>query len=235
MSNAARNINSILFDLDDTLNDRHASWAGFVEVLGQEFQNRIAPFEHRSVLEIILTADRGGYRPKAELFSDLCRQLPWTHAPTPEGLEEFWWQRFAQCAVAREGAKPILAALKSAGFRLGIVTNGRTDMQMRKVHHLGLHDLVQVVIVSESVGVKKPHPDIFLEAARSLSTSSENALFVGDSPELDVAGPAQVAMQTAWLTLGRDWPAELAEPDYRLSSLFDLRHILGLPLGSAPI
>ncbi|HEX5242803.1 MAG TPA: HAD family hydrolase [Tepidisphaeraceae bacterium] len=227
MSCLCTKITAILFDLDDTLNDRRASWAGFVEVLRREFQHRIAPFDKSDILKIISTADRGGYRPKAELFTDLCEQLPWIHALTPRELEDFWRQSFPRCMVAREGARSILAALKSARFRLGIVTNGRTDMQMRKIHHMGLHDLVEVVIVSESVGVKKPQPEIFLQAVRALSSSSENTLFVGDNPELDIVGPAQVGMQTAWITLGRGWPAEYNEPNYRLSSLFDLRHIFG--------
>ena len=84
------------------------------------------------------------------------------------------------------------------------------------------------MIVSESVGVKKPHPQIFEAALHALSGTSESTLFVGDSPELDIVGPAKLRMQTAWLTLGRDWPAEFNGPDYRLDSLQELRQVLRL-------
>jgi len=226
MSNPDRNIRTILFDLDDTLNERRASWAAFVEVLRQEYRTHIAPCSNESMLEVILAADRGGYRPKKDLFADLSEQLPWIHAAAPSELEGFWRLTFPACMVAREGAKSVLADLRSAGYRVGIVSNGRTDMQMRKVQHLGLHDLAEVVIVSESVGFKKPQPQIYLEALSALSGSRQTTLFVGDNPELDIIGPANLGMQTAWLTLGRIWPAQYGAPDYRLSSLLDLRRIL---------
>jgi putative hydrolase of the HAD superfamily len=226
--NSAVNIRTILFDLDDTLNERRASWSKFVEVLRQEYPLPRVSAADDSILETVLAADRGGYRPKEDLFLDLCQRLPWNHAPTPGEIEALWRQRFPTCMVPRDSTHALLADFRSAGLRLGIVTNGRTDMQSQKIHHLELDDLVDAVIISESVGVKKPHPKIFQEAVRALSGTSESTLFVGDHPELDVIGPANVGMQTAWLKLGRDWPAEFKQPDYRLDGLNDLRKILRL-------
>jgi putative hydrolase of the HAD superfamily len=226
----SRPIHTVLFDLDDTLLDRNASWTSFVPILHQQYKNRISNWDHAVALQTILTADRGGYRPKHELFTELSQQLPWLPAPTSNELESFWRQTFPACGIERKGAKSLLTDIRAAGLRLGIVTNGHTQMQSQKVNHLGLSSLAGNVIISESAGVKKPHPKIFLDAIQSLSCQCETVLFVGDNPQLDVLGPAAVGMQTAWLTLGREWPSEYPPPDHQISSLDDLRPILRLPV-----
>lgn len=221
-----RRYSGVLFDLDDTLNDRSASWKVFAQVLLREFRNRIRTIDVDAIHQIILKADRGGYRPKEELFGELREQLLWIECPSATELEAFWRKRFAGCMVERAGASGLLQELRGAGLRLGIVTNGRTEMQNAKVESLGLKSLMDVVVISETVGVKKPHPQIFDLALRQLSRESDAVLFVGDNPVLDVAGPAGVGMCTAWLKLDRDWPQDISPPDYTISSLSELRTIL---------
>lgn len=227
-TNSPRRFAGVLFDLDDTLNDRSASWKAFVHVLFCEYEGRITTGDAGAVHQTILRADRGGYRPKDEFFGELCERLPWSNPPSAKELEVFWRQSFAACMVERDGTMTLLREMRSAGFRLGIVTNGHTQMQTAKVGNLGLAPLMDVVVISESVGVKKPHPQIFQEALRRLSCESDSVLFVGDNPLLDVVGPANLGMPTAWLKLDRDWPEDLIAPNHTILSLSELRPVLGL-------
>ena len=56
------------------------------------------------------------------------------------------------------GAGAILELLRGWGFKLGIVTNGSEKGQSAKIDVLGLRGLVDAVVISEIVGVKKPDP-----------------------------------------------------------------------------
>jgi putative hydrolase of the HAD superfamily len=226
-TNPLRPFVGVLFDLDDTLNDRSASWGRFVRDLFNEYAGRIKTDDVDSALRIILKADGGGYRPKEEFFGELCECLPWIDCPSKQELEVLWRERFAACMVERDGTKALLREIRSTGLRVGIVTNGHTQMQSAKVAKLGLETLVDAVIISESVKVKKPHPEIYQEALRRIACAGDRVLFVGDNPLLDVVGPANLGMSTAWLKLGRDWPRDLAAPNYTIGSLSQLRPVLG--------
>jgi putative hydrolase of the HAD superfamily len=217
-----------LFDLDDTLNDRGASWGEFVHVLFNKYNGRIRTDDADAVHRMIVDADGGGYRPKAEFIGELCERLPWIDGPSKEELEAFWRERFASCMVERDGARALFREMRSAGLRLGIVTNGHTQMQRAKVAKLGFGVLVDAVVISESAGVKKPHPQIYQEALRRIGCAGDRVLFVGDNPLLDVVGPASLGMSTAWLRLDRDWPRDLPAPNHIIDSLGELRPVLGL-------
>ena len=51
-----------------------------------------------------------------------------------------------------------------------------------------LRPFFDAVVVSGDVGVKKPDPAIFAPALEQTGLATDEALFVGDSPEDDVAG-----------------------------------------------
>jgi phosphoglycolate phosphatase-like HAD superfamily hydrolase len=62
MKNSDTPIRGVLFDLDDTLNDRKRSWMAFVRLLID--RNSLAACEAESAQAAIVAADRGGYRTK---------------------------------------------------------------------------------------------------------------------------------------------------------------------------
>jgi len=62
----------------------------------------------------------------------------------------------------------------------------------------------------------------------ALGVAPQDALFIGDSPEADVAGAAGVGMDTAWLNpQGQPLPLDLPAPTYLLEDLGDLAALLG--------
>lgn len=73
-------LRAILFDLDDTLNDRAASWRAFVDQM-RHAKPPVLTGEAEEIFEQIRTEDRGGYRPKDELFAALVT-LPWRSPQT---------------------------------------------------------------------------------------------------------------------------------------------------------
>jgi putative hydrolase of the HAD superfamily len=81
----------------------------------------------------------------------------------------------------------VLAALRSGGARLAVVSNW--DVSLHDVlERTRLRPLVDVVVTSAEVGVAKPDPGIFAIALERLGAPRDGAVHVGDSLEVDVAG-----------------------------------------------
>jgi HAD superfamily hydrolase (TIGR01509 family) len=79
-----------------------------------------------------------------------------------------------------EGVPEMLAALRSAGLRLGIVTGkGREAWEVtRTLSDVGALD---VVVTDDDVHAAKPDPGGLLAAADALGIAAEQAVYVGDS------------------------------------------------------
>ena len=58
--------------------------------------------------------------------------------------------------------------------------------------------------------------------------SPDGVLFVGDNPVTDIDGARAFGMWTAWVSRGRQFPADLRQPDYVVESVLDLAGVLGL-------
>jgi HAD superfamily hydrolase (TIGR01509 family) len=111
---------------------------------------------------------------------------------------------------------------------IGIVTNGPTEVQRAKLELLEIDRLVDFVLVSEEFGVAKPDPEIFHEALRLAGVKPEEAIFVGDSVEFDMAGAWAAGIPTVWVNRhGRPWTEAGPPPTRQIRSLADLPQLLG--------
>ncbi len=119
---------------------------------------------------------------------------------------------------------PALGALRSAGFRLGIVSNASGET-LTLVQALGLDRLVDDLVVSCDVGLLKPDPAIFELALARLESRPEATLFVDDVVEnLDAA--RSLGMRTALMDR-TDCPGPPRSGHPRVTRLDDLWPLLG--------
>ena len=141
-----------------------------------------------------------------------------------------WYrQAMAQRELPDAAVNDFLAELNRAGLPWGIVTNGDSTNQRAKCREAGLEALMPFVIVSGDQGYAKPDPRIYQEALTALGmTEPEGVLFVGDNPVTDIDGARAFGMRTAWVSRGREFPAELRPPDHVVESVLDLTVVLGL-------
>lgn len=95
---------------------------------------------------------------------------------------------------------PCLAAL--AGRPMGIVSNGDSTQQRNKLRNVGLAGRFDPVLVSGDIGIEKPDPRIFLEAARLAGRAPEECIYVGDRLETDALAAARAGMTGVWLDRG---------------------------------
>ncbi|NHX37103.1 MULTISPECIES: HAD family hydrolase [Halolamina] len=108
----------------------------------------------------------------------------------PEALAAAYVDAEVEASVSAEGARDALDALEGADTALGVLTNGVTAVQRRKLEAAGLFDRFDAYLPSYEVGAHKPDPAIF-DAARD-RLDAEEYVYVGDSLEHD-ARPAREA------------------------------------------
>jgi beta-phosphoglucomutase family hydrolase len=171
MTNLSENIRGIIFDCDGTLTDsmpvHYLSWKKTFDDHGIAFtEKRFYAMggmpSDRIVAEMsaengkTLDAEKIAHE-KEEHFVELLHQV--------QPLETV-----VQVARREKGHRKL--AVASGGFRWVID---------RQLAHIGLDDWFDAVVTAEDTELHKPHPDVFLEAARQLGVAAENCLVFEDS------------------------------------------------------
>jgi putative hydrolase of the HAD superfamily len=121
-----------------------------------------------------------------------------------------------------------LQVLRELGrkFRLGLVTNGPSDLQYDKLDTSELRGCFGAVVVSREVGIAKPNPRIFAIALDRLGVTTSDAVFIGDNPKTDIAGAHAAGMKAIWLNRDNVPQPETIVPDRTIRSLAELEQTL---------
>ena len=112
--------------------------------------------------------------------------------------------------------------------RLAVVSNfddtgGAYDI----LHRHGILARVDAVVVSESLGVRKPHPLMVETALRLLDLPPDAALMVGDTFGEDVGAAHAAGVDAAWIDhAGAGVPSGGRPPRFILRALPELRAVL---------
>lgn len=73
-------------------------------------------------------------------------------------------------------------------YSLHIITNGFREAQSVKLNSSGLDRFFSNVHISEEVGFRKPHKEIFMHAVNKTGVKPSDCIMVGDNLEADVMG-----------------------------------------------
>lgn len=76
----------------------------------------------------------------------------------------------------------------SAKYRLYILTNGFSEIQIQKITNCSLNDYFTKLFMAEMVGYQKPDRRFFEYAVKSVHAHKNECLMIGDDPEADVRG-----------------------------------------------
>jgi FMN phosphatase YigB (HAD superfamily) len=121
----------------------------------------------------------------------------------------------------------LLDELRSS-HRLAVVSNfDDTGAVFEILHRHGVLGKVDAVLVSESLGLRKPRPLMVESALRSLDVAKNAALMVGDTFAEDVEAAHAAGVDAAWLDREmRGVPSGAVPPRFVLRSLPELRAAL---------
>ena len=97
------------------------------------------------------------------------------------------------------GAKDAFDKIRSV-YDVGLITNGFAETQWMKIDQLGFKEMVSEIVISEEVGVMKPHPRIFDYSTELVGLEKSEILYIGDSLTSDVKGGKAAGWKVAWYT-----------------------------------
>ncbi|MES5952187.1 HAD-IA family hydrolase [Bacillus fungorum] len=141
--------------------------------------------------------DNKGYVWKDKVYEQLLQEHSITSL-TWEQLLEDYINNFQHHCIPFSNMEYVLQELKSSGILLGMITNGFTEFQLLNIRALGIDKYMDIILVSEQEGIKKPQAEIFLRALARLGVSPEESVYVGDHPNNDVIGARDVGMNVIW-------------------------------------
>ena len=187
-SNHLQGLEAIIFDLDDTLyGEKEYVRSGFraityalpnvermEEKLWQAFEQK------KSAIDAVLKAE-GIYTDK---LKQQCLSVYRLHQPDIQFYE---------------GAKDLLCQLRTEGYKLGIITDGRPEGQRAKIKALGLAELIDQIIITDELGgveCRKPNEKPFGLMRELLGVEYAEMCYVGDNTKKDFIAPDKLGMKS---------------------------------------
>jgi putative hydrolase of the HAD superfamily len=187
----------ILFDLDGTLWDRDVAVRALVIEQHQLFAAALAAIPLDVYVTRVLELDAHGHGDKTAAYRQLATEFGLDDGLAATLTDHFWATYHGFCRAFPE-VPGVLAQLRERGLKLGIITNGTVRVQGPVLSRLGLDTMVDVVLISEREGVRKPQREIFDRAVRMLSLTAADIWYVGDHPITDVQGAAAAGLMAIW-------------------------------------
>jgi putative hydrolase of the HAD superfamily len=235
-------IRGILFDLDFTLVDNDVGWRELWPPVAERFAARYPgfdpdEFQSRSYAfadghyELLLRGDidfdtyrrdyvRHGVEPWGELDDELLAAYNEARNRSVDLIELFG------------DAVETIRGLRAHGLKIGILTNGPSELQRRKLRRIGIEDEVDAVAVSEEIGASKPDPLAYERAVAMLGLPAGEVAMVGDHVVNDVAGALAAGLAAAVWVERR--PGELPEGAHLARELAEVPGLLGLNESDIP-
>lgn len=222
----------ILIDADDTLFDykmaeKHAINQAFIEFNFEgditEISNRYKEINSRLWLELEM-GKVSKDKLKTERFKRLFKEYNLDYPV--EYFSEFYLKKLGEGSFLLEEAEDICKYL-SEKYKVVIVTNGIKEVQLSRLEKSTIKQHISGIIISEDVGVNKPHPYIF-ECALSFAKHSNkrSVIMIGDSLTSDIQGGNDFGIDTCWLNLHNQENITAIKPKYQIKQLKGLLEIV---------
>ncbi len=239
------------FDLFDTLVDLAMTNLPMVELGGRRFPStlqalhgvtaRRRDIDFESFGQMLFAVDRelrdqtykrGLELPTLRRFEELVRRLGIDDPTLAEELTLEHMRAIYEQTTFLSHHPQVLRELH-AELKLGVCSNfSHTPTAERVLEEAGLLSHFDAMAISETVGIRKPRPEIFRALLDELGVAPEETVHVGDDLTSDIEGASRLGMRTAWISRRvRDPERALQEhegphPTWIIRDLSDLPKIL---------
>ena len=231
-----RRLRGVVFDFDDTLADssgvHERVWPAVVAVLQRHvpgldavaFLERYDGLMERHYERLLRSeVDFAGFR-RARLVAALA---PWGEVDD-ELFRDYQAVKLRVIDDLRlvDDAVATIRSLRAAGLRVGLLTNGPSELQRRKLAVTGIELELDVVGISEELGAHKPAAAAFEAVLELLGCAADEAAMVGDSLANDVAGALALGFgHVVWVSSAEAEPPIGAQ---RVRRLAEVPAVLGI-------
>lgn len=229
---------NLLFDLDQTLLDFHASehiaLKTVMEMNSQSFtEERYASF--KQINKKLWLEFEKGMISKAELFETRFKVLFEDCGCNTDGMNLMKINSdFIDCmsrnGILMDGALDFLKKVVDSvpDVRIYVITNGAAKNAKGRIASTGLNDYICDLFVSESMGVSKPSNEYFDIVKKAVNEPDKSCIVVGDSLTSDMLGAKNAGLTSCWFMPEGDVEGAIKEYeiDYTASSFDELFDIL---------
>ncbi len=132
-------------------------------------------------------------------------------------MYDTFWELF-------EGVAEVIEAT-SKNLPLGLLSNGFRKQVLGKIKQFEWENTFRHIIISEDVGIMKPHREIFDHALRITGHANpQEMLYIGDHYETDIIGASQAGWQTVWVNLHGEVKID-SVADAEVSTIGEIGHL----------
>jgi len=222
-------IQGVVFDLDDTLYDQRQYLQGAFGAVAAYLRGMI-DLEENSILEGLLEISREKGSDSGKIIDDFIASAGGNAndeemiSRAVDAFLSFTPKKLLPYGESRE----VLECLKQRRVKLGLLTDGRPQVQRAKIDALSIAGYFDAIVLSDECGRDRRKPDAlpYQRVLRSLGIDPDECVFVGDNPKRDFVGAKKLGIKTVRVLTG----------EYRNISLgeeFDADHVIeslaGLP------
>jgi putative hydrolase of the HAD superfamily len=143
-----------------------------------------------------------------------------------EQLTDTYWEYFCNTCYFEDGAEQLLDSMKDM-FQLGIITNGISAAQRKRLTTGKIEHLFNSVVISDEVGIRKPDKRIFEIALAQLQVDQGEVLFVGDSLQDDYRGAVNAGIDFCYYNRNRNEIAMEVQSKFVIRDLSELMELVG--------
>lgn len=214
-------IDACVFDAYGTLFDVNSAAARCRDALGPQADAFSATWRRKQLeyswLRSLMGAHADFWQVTTEALDYACERHAITDAPLRQRLLETYRELSAYPEVPA-----MLRAIRGAGFKTAILSNGSPAMLQAAIAAADLAAQFDQVLSAESVGVYKPYRSVYQLAVDRLGVRPERICFVS-SNGWDIAGAAHFGFRAVWINRGREPRERLpAGPELELGDLSEL-------------
>lgn len=211
-------IKAVIFDLDDTLYPESGYIkSGFLSVGKHTGIENAA----KTMEELFEKSHEGVF----DRFSDICGKNI-----DPKELHNIYINHFPEISLY-DDSLDCLERLKKAGYKLGLITDGRPVQQNNKIDALCIRDYFDAVILSDGFGTeyRKPHIKPFEEMKNKLGAKYGEMIYIGDNPAKDFFISALTDTKTVQILRRGFYGGAYykdAAPDFVIGNLYEIENII---------
>lgn len=233
----------VFFDLDRTIFDFESAENAGIQFLFNKYTSelKMSSQEFKSSFKIVAQKFFDEYSQGKLTFDQQRRKRVWKIFEmngiyldeTDVGIRfGEYWNAYEENYLPFSDAVPVLEILRSKNIPMGVITNGDSENQRKKLARSGITDYFDVLVISGECGYSKPDHRIFEHALKSCGEKKfSDLVYVGDSLVHDIEPSVKLGLNTVYLDRNQseNLIVESIDPLYaRIKSLSSMERILEL-------
>jgi putative hydrolase of the HAD superfamily len=130
--------------------------------------------------------------------------------------------------------EPCLKKLKKYDIKSAIISDGIPIKQYEKILRLNIHNLIDLVVISDEIGIRKPNPKLFTYCLEKFNLTGPETIYVGDNLDKDVVPSNQNDIFSVFIHRGGKYDTyksgtnipENKKPDFEITNLMEIFPII---------